>query len=271
MTDKKEVNMRFKCDHDLHIHSYMSRCSGNPDQNPNSILEYGERNGFKTLCLTDHVWDETIPTDFEWYISHPYEREKTILPLPQSDKVRFLFGCETDMDKNFTIGISKKIVDEMDFFIIPTTHMHLNGFSVEGTEDGDMRAELWVRRFDAVLDSELPLEKAGIAHLTCGLIWGDRTPEVIDKIPEDEFHRLFEKAAKRGLGIELNFSAVFADSRTADIMLRPYRVAREEKCKFYLGSDRHSPERYPGQVRSNFESIIDLLDLTEDDKIPLLL
>ena len=31
-------------------------------------------------------------------------------------------------------------------------------------------ASLWVKRFEAVLDTDLPFKKVGIAHLACGLI-----------------------------------------------------------------------------------------------------
>ena len=54
--------MRFICDHDLHIHSYVSPCSGDPEQNPDNILKYAVENGFKTVCLTDHYWDDSVPS-----------------------------------------------------------------------------------------------------------------------------------------------------------------------------------------------------------------
>ena len=47
------------------------------------------------------------------------------------------------------------------------------------------------------------------------------------------------------------------------------RIAREEGCRFYLGSDAHTPAEL-AKAKANFEAIIDLLGLTEDDKIPLL-
>lgn len=50
--------MKFKVDHDLHIHSHLSSCSRDPEQTPERILQYAKENGFKTVCLTDHYWDK---------------------------------------------------------------------------------------------------------------------------------------------------------------------------------------------------------------------
>ncbi|MBO4326278.1 MAG: PHP domain-containing protein [Clostridia bacterium] len=262
--------MRFIADHDLHIHSCLSLCAPDPAQSPEAILKYGEDNGFKTLCLTDHMWDAAVPGACEWYAKQPYERSKSVLPLPQSDKVRFLFGCETEMDKNFTIGLSPETAKELDFIIVPTTHMHRDGFTVEGNEGAEERAKLWVKRFEAVLDSSLPFEKTGLAHMTCCLIWHKGNYlEVLKRIPLSEYHRLFERAAKAGLGIELNFPAYGMSAATAEIELVPYRIAKEEGCKFYLGGDAHVPAALASR-KLCFEAMIDVLGLTEDDKIPFL-
>lgn len=261
--------MRFLADHDLHLHSFLSLCSNDPAQTPDALLAYGEANGFRTLCLTDHMWDPAVPGASDWYRQQPYERTKQALPLPQSEKTLFLFGCETDMDRNCVIGVSPAAAGELEFIIVPTTHMHMNGFTVDGSEGAAERASLWIRRFDALLDSSLPMEKTGVAHLTCPLIWQKGYLEVLEKIPESEYHRLFERAADCGLGIELNFSARGMDAETARTVLLPYRIAKEEGCKFYLGSDAHHPAKL-AEAKANFEAIIDLLDLKEEDKIPLL-
>ena len=261
--------MRFRIDHDLHIHSALSLCSSDPAQNPAAILAYGEENGFTTLCLTDHMWDPAVPGASGWYAAQPYERTRGALPLPQSEKTRFLFGCETDMDRYCTIGVSPAVVRELDFVIVPTTHLHMDGFTLDGSEGADERAALWSSRFDALLDADLPFYKVGVAHLTCSLIWRNRYLEVLEKISGAEYHRLFEKAAKRGIGIELNFPARNMDAETARLTLLPYRIAKEEGCRFYLGSDAHHPAGLAA-AKANFEAIVDLLGLTEDDKIPYL-
>ena len=52
--------MRFKFDSDLHIHSKISLCSGDERQTGERILQYAKDNGLKTVCITDHFWDENV-------------------------------------------------------------------------------------------------------------------------------------------------------------------------------------------------------------------
>ena len=149
--------MKFTFDHDLHIHSRLSLCSRDEKQSPENILRYAEHYQFNTICLTDHCWDETVPgCDFEAYQAQNYPYICQSKPLPQSKNVRFLFGCETEMNQFFTVGISKERCAEMDFINIPITHMHFPGFSIsyEDAANAQTRAKAWVKRFEKVLDMD---------------------------------------------------------------------------------------------------------------------
>ena len=75
---------------------------------------------------------------------------------------------------------------------------------------------------------------------------------------------LFGQAAKAGVGIELNFEP-FKCAHIMDSVLRPYKIAIECGCKFYLGSDAHTVGGL-NNAMADFEKMIDLLDLTEDQK-----
>ena len=105
--------MKFVIDHDYHIHSRQSLCSGIPEQTPERILRYAQENGIRQLCLTDHFWDETVPGASNWYKIQNYEHISCWLPLPQAEGISFKFGCETDMDKFFTIGVSKENLNKV--------------------------------------------------------------------------------------------------------------------------------------------------------------
>ena len=266
--------MRFKVDHDLHIHSHLSSCSKDPNQTTERILQYAKDNGLSRICITDHYWDTAAGYVSSWYEPQNFEHISKSLPLPKADGIDFMFGCETDMDMNMRIGIPPERYDDFGFIIIPTTHMHMK-FAVaeEDRESNKRRAELWVERLDAVLSrEELPFHKIGIAHLACGLInrrSREDLFEILNMIPDDEMERLFSKAAKVGCGIELNKSDMsYADSE-ADIILRPFRIAKSCGCKFYLGSDAHGTSALD-TAKAVFERAIDHLDLTENDKFPLL-
>ena len=41
-----------------------------------------------------------------------------MLPLPQDESIRFLFGAEIDMDYNYVLGVSPERYDIFDFMVI---------------------------------------------------------------------------------------------------------------------------------------------------------
>ena len=107
--------MKYTIDNDLHIHSMLSLCSNNPRQNTNAILEYAKENGLKTLCLTDHFWDDAVDGASDWYAEQDFSHIAAAKPLPQCKGIRFLFGCETELNKYLTLGVSPEKYDRFDF------------------------------------------------------------------------------------------------------------------------------------------------------------
>ena len=267
--------MRFIANHDFHIHTGLSLCSGDENQNPESILAFAKAHGLKKVCLTNHFWDEDVPGDLTtFYERQGFERLKRALPLPRDPEVKMLFGCECDLDKNMRLGITRERFDDFDFAVISTTHFHMRGFTISEEDAASLarRAVKYVERLDAVLDMDLPFNKIGLAHLTSHLIANGTWEEhmrVLDMIPDSEFLRLFSRATKLGAGIELNFKVYKYEPRDLERVLRPYRIARAAGAKFYLGSDAHHSVDMDGEIVENFEKIIDLLDLKECNKLEL--
>lgn len=264
--------MRYIFDNDLHIHSQLSDCSRDPEQTTERILAYAKENNLKTICLTDHFWDESVPGASPWYQIQNFSHISQAKPLPKADGIRFLFGCETDLDKSCTLGISRECFDNFDFVVIPTTHLHMRGFTIgENEEEPEVRAKYWVSRFEAVLNMPLPFHKVGIAHLSCTCLAKpprENFLKVLELIPEEDMVRLFTKAAKLGCGIELNGGDMNFSDEEADIVLRPFRIAKQCGCKFYFGCDAHHPNSLD-KAKDLFERAIDLLELTEEDKFRL--
>lgn len=261
--------MRYIYDHDLHIHSEISSCSRDPQQNNERILQYAKENNLKTICLTNHFWDESVDGASQWYSNQNYKHICKAKPLPVSEDVKFLFGCETELNKFMTLGLSKEKFDLFDFIVIPTTHFHMKDYTLFPQEIAtpECRAKSWVKRLDAVLDMDLPFYKTGIAHLACGLMapTADEYLRTLSLIPESEMIRLFTKAADKGVGIELNSGDMKFEKGGIDLVLKPFRIAKECGCKFYFGSDAHHPEEL-NAAKDIFERAIDLLDLKEEDK-----
>ena len=267
--------MRYIVNHDLHIHSVLSSCSGNPAQSPEAILAYAEKNGFTDICLTDHFWDSNVPGASGWYKPQNFEHICESLPLPQSDKVKFHFGCETEMDKFCTVAVSDKVIDKLDFIIVPVNHFHMRNFTIDEKDLApERRADALVNHIRSLLEKDLPFHKVGIAHLCASCVAGTCDEsiryhlDILDMIEDSTFRELFENAAKKGVGIELNISAEVFEKYTQeekDRRFRMLKIAKQCGCKFYLGSDAHSPAAFD-QALLRFNGAVDELGLEESDK-----
>jgi len=261
--------MRYIADHDFHIHSTVSRCCKDPGQTPDRILRYAEENGFNKICLKNHFWDEKVESEAEWIEEHGYSYLTSVLPLPESEGINFLFGAELDMDYNGMLGISEEILSELDFVTVATTHMHLDGNTVrEKIKTPEEGAEIWLEKIRTLLKKDLPFHKMGIAHITTGHILKEKTPEVIKLLTDEDLYNVFTACAAKGLGIELNTKTIFNSEEEKEILLRPYFIAKDCGCKFYLGSDSHKTSALD-TAKENFERIITLLDLEEKHKFKL--
>ncbi len=263
--------MRYQIDHDYHIHSFLSSCAEDPAQDEHYILKRAKELGLSRIVITNHYWDSTVPGASKWYQTQNFEHLCKAKPLPQAEGIEYLFGCETDLDKNFVLGCPPSRYDDFDFIVIPTTHLHMMGFTIEQCDDTiEARARLWVERFAHVLEQPLPFHKVGIAHLaTCLINWRRKSMEeyfaTLAAIPEEGMARVFEKAAKRGCGIELNLEDMRKAGADLHLALRPFYVAKACGCKFYLGSDAHAPSEFDG-FHEIYGNVITALDLKESDK-----
>lgn len=265
--------MKYILDHDYHIHSLRSFCSRDPLQTPEYILSKAKEDGLKEICLTNHFWDEKVKGIEGLELNQNFENIKKDLPLPADTDVKFFFGCETDLDKRMVLGVSPESFDLFDFIIVSTTHLHLNGFTVDEDITDDERAQLYVKRTEAVLNMDLPFNKIGFAHLTTNHITrGGKNKskyahlDIIDKIPDSTFYDLFKEIKKKESGVELNFSLDYYENDCLkERSLRPYRIAKDCGCKFYFGSDAHHPTGFNGRLQ-RFSQATEALSLTEDEK-----
>lgn len=265
--------MSFRVDHDLHIHSQLSACSNDPEQNTQAILKYALDNNLSTLVLTDHYWDNTVPGASDWYKPQDFEWIAQSKPLPQHESCRFLFGCETDMDRFGVIGVPESRFDDFAFIIIPTTHLHMPGFTrlEEDSDTVEKRAKVFISRFEQFLQLNVPYHKVGLAHITCPLIMpeNDLYVKVLDSVTDQTFADLFAGCAEKGCGVEINVPLrQLTDEAIRESCLRPYRIAKEQGCKFYFGSDSHHPKGFAG-VCDKFRLAVELLGLTEENQFIL--
>lgn len=266
--------MKFIIDNDLHIHTYLSLCSKDEKQNPNAILDYAKTNNLKNICITDHYWDSAVSCNTSvnwWYQEQNFDHISKILPLPKDDNVRFLFGCEADMDSDNRIGLPKERYDDFDFIIVSTTHFHHMAGGEWGDTSNKAIASRWIKRMNAVLESDLPFKKTGIAHPACYLMNKKSREDYIETlniIKYSEYEDIFKAAAEKGIGIEINAGDFKFSDDEEDSVLRMFRIAKECGCKFYLGSDAHHNSQLTNALPL-FEKAILLLNLMESDKFTI--
>jgi histidinol phosphatase-like PHP family hydrolase len=252
--------MRYILDHDLHIHTQLSPCSADDRQTPAAILAYGLTAGFRLLSTADHCWPQT-----------PLSLLRSHLPLPQSKNCRFLFGVEVDMDKTDTLSLSPTDIEALDFAVISTNHLHLHGYSLDPAvtpSDALSRKIRYQERLHHMLSMDLPFYKTGLAHFTQAMACGSEPIRFLTLFSDEELSDIFTKVRDRGMGVELNFVPTQYNKGDLKEILRPYFIAKNLGCKFYFASDAHHPESFVGVIERKMAPVIDLLDLTEDDKFP---
>ena len=70
--------------------------TGKTDVTPYDMAQYAVDNGLKTICITDHYWDDTVYSAYGKGAGQTTAQIKSALPLPRKDGIRFLFGAETE-------------------------------------------------------------------------------------------------------------------------------------------------------------------------------
>lgn len=264
--------MRYIVDHDLHIHSKISPCSRDDRQCKEAILAYGLTNRFKLVGVTDHFWDLNVDYgDAPGWLDVGEERWRSILPLPQSKECRFLFGAEVDMNRHQTIGICERTLGMMDYTLISTGHLHLKNFVTDVSKfprTPEFVKEYYLGRLKAFLaHEEYPFERMGMTHFHSCIIGEDKLVQTLGLFSDEELEELFADAARKGVGVELNAESIPNNPEVLEAVLRPYQIAKNQGCKFYLAGDAHHPEAFR-ITKEMFEHWVDLLGLQESDKWP---
>ena len=267
--------MRYIVDHDFHIHTGGSMCSGDPNQTPGRILQYAIDEGFSAVALTDHFWDETVPMPQggwgpDFYNSQNWPHICKQLPLPGHDGIRFLFGAEVDMTLDYTVGVSAERLEQMDFLLISLSHFHMIDFTISAADAAtpEGRARVLLDKMEVLFSRDLPWHKISLAHLT-GPKLGGGDPnfhcEVLRLLQGERLTALFKKAAALGVGIELNTGTFhFGTDEEREAVIAFYALAKECGCKFTFGSDEHKSKGF-AYHHQRAQDMADALGLEETD------
>ena len=252
--------------HDLHCHSSLSTCCHDPECTAEAIFKQAREMGYDTLCLADHLWDADVPGPSSWYAPQDIPHVLSANARDMIPGMRCLQGCETEYCGGGKLGLAREHFDLFDFVVIPPNHFHMKNFvRPEHITTPAQIADLFMERLEEIGQLDIPHEKVGIAHITCGLIYkGGDASLVFALLEEKRMRRIFDVFAKKGTGIELNAFAFRGWEEKPEI-LRPYEWAKASGCKFYCSSDAHALKHYAA-VGQNLPPVVEALGLTEEDR-----
>lgn len=230
--------------HDIHTHTHLSLCCSEPGI-PNTYVENAEKRGIKILGFSDHMWDKAVPKPVHnpWYDEQDFEhickvREELTY---RSDKVKILFGAETEFCNGEVLAISEACAEKLDYLLVPHSHTHMVGFVIsrECADDDQKHADFLVRSFYALVTHPLHKYITAVAHpLTPGGCPPERTNRILSLIPDSALIECFDAARDAGVGFEINGGAFHALGYP-DEYIRILKQAKKSGLKFSLGSDGH--------------------------------
>ncbi len=232
---------------DMHVHTNLSLCAS-PSADPFSYIEYGEKNGLKTIGFANHYWDEDVDGASPWY---KQQDTAHIMQLREQlgDTGRFpikvLIGCETEY-ANHTLGISAKKAEMLDYVLVPHSHTHMKGFVLpQGCEAPEKHANYLVQSFYEVATHKLAAKYiTGIVHpfFPCGKEF-DEITEILKYITDEQFYECACAAKENNIAIEINTSCICSSNLNEQAFAeykRFYDQCKKADCRFFAGSDKHT-------------------------------
>ena len=236
-------------DHDLHIHTSLSKCAKNPDATVPNFLAAAEKNNLKIIGIANHCWAAELPGMSSWYRDQDIEHVLSIKnQIPENTNgIKILIGCETEYTGNRIAGLNRELAGFFDFVLLPCNHFHMKGFVVpEDLGSGGPRevAELLYRRFMEVTDLGFGF---GIVHPFVPLGFMEHEEDILENISDAMYENCFRAAKSAGLAIEINSytakcKTCAADSGFSPLYLRIHSIAGQCGAKFFFGADAHQPD-----------------------------
>lgn len=296
---------------DVHVHNFLSNCSRDRTATAENYIKRYADLGVKVLGFANHTWDDRVPGNNEWYHKQNLTFEMQIKNQIPADTlgVKVLVGAETEFcGMTKTLGMSAEGAKELDFLLIPHSHVHMRNFVMphipevlaarkkierrlieewginedkaaemarqlkqkdlepffegERTDYPKYVADFLVQSFEDLINHQelekiLKIIPVSIAHPFQPVGDGDCEAEIHSHISDETFHRLFKVAAEKGVGLEINTRC------HQPHLLRLCKIAKEEGCKFTLGSDTHTIQGAESIFQT--ESALEALGLKEEN------
>ena len=255
-------------DHDLHLHTHLSRC-GRDDAYVENYIKQAKSLGLQLLGFTDHMWDDAFPGWPAFYEGQTFQNAASLkeeLAGIDTCGIKILHGAEVEYDRGRRdLAITPEHAGQLDFIIVPNSHTH-NIMPKEYYDDKRRHIDFMVQAFMDVMDSPLAPKITAMAHPFCAVKCPYGFEGMLGMIGDTEYKKYFGAAADNGIAIEINLSK-FRDYTIEEIKQSNHthmlRVAKACGCKFTFGSDSHTMSHQ--EKFYNFYVMAGVLGLTEDD------
>lgn len=119
---------------DVHVHNYLSNCSKDRLTSAGNYIKRYAELGIKVLGFANHCWDPRVEGASAWYHKQTIEFATQIRNQLPADTlgVKVLIGAETEYcGKSKTLGMSAEGAKELDFLLIPHSHVHMVNFVMD--------------------------------------------------------------------------------------------------------------------------------------------
>ena len=302
-----------RSNHDVHTHNFLSECCPDNAATVESFIKRAKELDLKVLGFSNHTWDESVPlpeTASRFYKKQCMPYELLIKQqIPEVEGLKILVGAETEYCGMYDVlGMGKEAALQLDYLLIPHSHVHMRDFVMPPTEDvrrarrnltavfegvegltpdrakaladampeGELEPFMGEKQVDYVkhvsdfmvasfrsllanetLKSYSDLVPVSIAHPFQPVGSFGLRPDMQKLISNNTYGELFEAAAKRGIGLEIN-GAVEQEE-----CYRMFGIAKECGCKFTVGSDAHVAQHI-GKIFNN-DKLTTALGITEYD------
>ncbi len=118
---------------DVHVHNFLSSCCRDRTATAENYIKRYAELGVKVLGFANHTWDDRVAGNNEWYHKQNLDFEMQIKSQLPADRlgIKVLIGAETEFcGMTKTLGMSAEGAKELDFLLIPHSHVHMKNFVI---------------------------------------------------------------------------------------------------------------------------------------------
>ena len=167
------------------------------------------------------------------------------------------------------MAITEERAEQMDFILVPNSHTHMM-MPKDWYEPYQKHVDFMLQAYEDIINSNVSRYITAMAHPFLAVACPYDKSILVDMITDDQFKRLFDKTAEKGIAFEINVASM-VNNTTEEIekssQIRMFKLAKECGCKFIFGSDAHNNTAHDTYHHADF--VAGLLGLTENDLIDI--